>query len=98
MGGIEPVITIYSDGIEILSRGGLAPLKTKTGFLRLLRPSERQIHVDRKTGRGILVVSVSSKYGEKAFDFSDNDITVTVLFNFINEAGNKVGNKTEEQG
>lgn len=44
------------------------------------------------------MVSVSSKYGEKAFDFSDNDITVTVLFNFINEAGNKVGNKTEEQG
>ena len=39
---------------------------------------------------------ISFEYGEGAFDFSDNDITVTIPFNFINEVGNKVGNKTEE--
>ena len=41
---------------------------------------------------------ISSKYGEGAFDFSDNDITVTAPFNLINEVGNKVGNKTKENG
>ena len=39
---------------------------------------------------------ISSEYGEGAFDFSDNDITVTIPFNFINEVSDKVGNKTEE--
>lgn len=37
---------------------------------------------------------ISSEYGEGAFDFSDNDITVTIPFRFINE----VGNKAEENG
>lgn len=32
--------------------------------------------------------------GEGAFDFSDNDIAVTIPFNFINEVGDKVGDKT----
>lgn len=50
------------------------------------------LHISEKTGRGIPVIS--SEYGEGAFDFSDNDITVTIPFNFINE----VGNKTEEHG
>ncbi|MDD7181281.1 MAG: MarR family transcriptional regulator [Candidatus Enterosoma sp.] len=58
------------------------------------------LHISEKTGRGIPVIS--SEYGEGAFDFSDNDITVTIPFNFINEmgnkVGNKVGNKTEEHG
>lgn len=35
-----------------------------------------------------------SEYGEGAFDFSDNDITVTIPFNFINEVGDKVGDKS----
>lgn len=38
----------------------------------------------------------SSKYGDGTFDFYDNDITVIIPFRFINEVGNKVGNKTEE--
>ena len=32
--------------------------------------------------------------GEGAFDFSDNDIALTIPFNFINEVGDKVGDKT----
>lgn len=59
-----------------------------------------QLHIGEKTGRGI--PAVSSEYGEGAFDFSDNDITVTAPFNFThevgNKAGNKVGNKIEENG
>ena len=37
----------------------------------------------------------SSKYGDGTFDFYDNDITVIIPFRFINEVGNKVGNKTD---
>ena len=55
-----------------------------------------QPHIDEKTERGIPVISF--EYGEGAFDFSDNDITVAAPFNFINGVGNKVGNKTEENG
>ncbi len=94
------MITVYSDRIEILSRGGLAPLQTKAGFFRghsvpvneKLSEIFLQLHISEKTGRGIPVIS--SEYGEGAFDFSDNDITVTIPFNFINEVGNKVGNKS----
>lgn len=35
---------------------------------------------------------ISSEYGEGTVDFSDNDITVTIPFNFINGVGDKVGN------
>lgn len=94
------MITVYSDRIEILSRGGLAPLQTKAGFFRghsvpvneKLSEIFLQLHISEKTGRGIHVIS--SEYGEGAFDFSDNDITVTIPFNFINEVGNKVGDKS----
>lgn len=62
------------------------------------KPSEifLRLHIGEKIGRGIPVIS--SEYGEGAFDFSDNDITVTAPFNFTHEVGNKVGNKTEENG
>lgn len=93
------MITVYSDRIEILSRGGLTPLQTKAGFFRghsvpvneKLSEIFLQLHISEKTGRGIPVIS--SEYGEGAFDFSDNDITVTIPFNFINEVGDKVGDK-----
>lgn len=94
------MITVYSDRIEILSRGGLAPLQTKAGFFRghsvpvneKLSEILLQLHISEKTGRGIPIIS--SEYGEGAFDFSDNDITVTIPFNFINEVGDKVGDKS----
>lgn len=94
------MITVYSDRTEILSRGGLAPLQTKAGFFRghsvpvneKLSEIFLQLHISEKTGRGIPVIS--SEYGEGAFDFSDNDITVTIPFNFINEVGDKVGDKS----
>ena len=98
--GNKPMFTVYSDRIETLSRGGLAPLQTNVGFFRghsvpvneKLSEIFLQLHISKKTGRGIPVIS--SEYGEGAFDFSDNDITVTIPFNFVNEAGDKVGDKT----
>lgn len=58
--GNEPMITVYSDRIEILSRGGLAPLQTKAGFFRghsvpvneKLSEIFLQLHISEKTGRG----------------------------------------------
>lgn len=101
--GNEPMITVYSDRIEILSRGGLAPLQTKAGFFRghsvpvneKLSEIFLQLHISEKTGRGIPVIS--SEYGEGAFDFSDNDVTVTIPFNFINEVGDKAGDKVGDK-
>ena len=62
------MITVYSDRIEILSRGRLAPLQTKAGFFRghSVHVNEKiseiflQLHISEKTGRGIPVIS--SKY------------------------------------
>ena len=68
-----------------LFRGHSVPVNAKLSEVFL------QLHTSEKTGRGIPVIS--SEYGEGAFDFSDNDITVTNPFNFIREVGNKVGNK-----
>lgn len=75
-------------------------MQTKAGFFRghsvpvneKLSEIFLQLHISEKTGRGIPVIS--SEYGEGAFDFSDNDVTVTIPFNFINEVGDKVGDKT----
>ena len=67
-------------------RGHSVPVNEKLSEIFL------QLHISEKTGRGIPVIS--SEYGEGAFDFSDNDITVTIPFSFINEVGDKVGDKT----
>lgn len=77
-----------------LFRGHSVPANAKLSEIFL------QLHISEKTGRRIPVIS--SECDEGAFDFSNNDITVTIPFNFINEVGDKVGdnvgNKTEENG
>lgn len=73
-----------------LFRGHSVPVNAKLSEIFL------QLHINEKTGRGIPVVS--SECGEGAFDFPNNDIIVTTPFNFIHEVGNKVSNKTEENG
>ena len=55
----EPMITVYNDRIEILSRGELAPLQTLNGFYRghSIPVNEKlselflQLHIREKTGR-----------------------------------------------
>ena len=80
--------------------GGRGDCRQRPAFMWLFRPCEAKLsgiflllHIDEKTGRGIPVNS--SKYGDGTFDFYDNDITVIIPFRFINEVGNKVGNKTD---
>lgn len=72
-----------------LFRGHSVPVNAKLSEIFL------QLHIDEKTGGRIPVIS--SEYDEGAFDFSDNDITVTIPFNFINRVGDKVGNKVGDK-
>lgn len=99
----EPMISVFSNRIEILSRGTLAPSQTLEGFfLGESRPVNQklseiflQLHISEKSGRGI--PTIVSQYGKEAFEFRENSIVVTIPFNWISgsrrNVGNKVGNK-----
>ena len=106
----EPMFTVYSDRIEILSRGTLAADQTIEGFFSgesipvnpKLSEIILQLHISEKTGRG--VPTIIKKYGKKAFDFRENSIVVTIPFNWINvmsdrtsgKSGDKLGDKLGE--
>ncbi|MBO8413986.1 MAG: hypothetical protein IAC78_00680 [Firmicutes bacterium] len=93
------MITLYSDRIEILSRGTLPPMQTLDGFFEghsvpvneKLSELFLQLHISEKTGRGI--PTIVNKYGKEAIAINENTIVVTIPFNRINDVGNKVGNK-----
>ena len=95
----EPMITFYSDRIEILSRGSLPPLQTLNGFYEghsvpvndKLSELFMQLHISEKTGRGI--PTITNKYGKESIKVSENNIIVTIPFNRINDASDKVGDK-----
>ena len=95
----EPMITFYSDRIEILSRGSLPPLQTLNGFYEghsvpvndKLSELFMQLHISEKTGRGI--PTITNKYGKESIKVSENNIIVTIPFNRINDVGDKVGDK-----
>ena len=44
-----------------------------------------QLHISEKSGRG--VPRIVGEYGEKAFDFSNNAIKVTIPYNRLNLGG-----------
>ena len=97
--GNEPMITVYSDRIEILSRGTLPPSQTMEGFFagesvpvnRKLSEVFLQLHISEKTGRG--VPKITERYGKGAFEFRENAIVVTIPFHWINVMGDKPGDK-----
>ncbi len=85
-----PMLTFYSDRIEILSHGALSPRLTIKDFYKgKSEPANKklsdifvQLHISERTGRG--VPTIVKSYGEKAFEFATNWIQVTIPFNFIN--------------
>ena len=97
--GNEPMISVFSDRIEILSRGTLAPAQTMEGFFlgESIPVNEKlseiflQLHISEKSGRG--VPKITEMYGKDAFSFRENSIVVTIPFDRIQKVGNKVGNK-----
>lgn len=100
--GNEPMITVFSDRIEILSRGSLAPQQTMEGFFagesvpvnRKLSEILLQLHISEKTGRGVPVIT--KQYGRDAYEFRENSIVVTIPFKWINAMGDKVDDKEKE--
>lgn len=90
--GNEPMITVFSDRIEILSRGTIAPAQTLEGFyLGDSVPVNEKLseifapqRISDKTGRG--VPKIVETYTRNAFQFRDNSIVVTIPFNSIKKS------------
>ena len=93
VGGNEPMVTVFSDRIEILSRGTMPPEQTLDGFFagesipvnQKLSEIFLQLHISEKTGRG--VPEITRVYGKTAYEFRENSIVVTIPFNRINVVG-----------
>ena len=93
------MITVYSNRIEILSRGTIAPAQTIEGFYlgesvpvnEKLSEIFAQLRISDKSGRG--VPKIVENYSKDAFDFRENSIVVTLPFNKNRKVGNKVGNE-----
>ena len=97
--GNAPMITVYSNRVEILSRGTLDSKQTMEGFYRgesvpvnqKLSDIFLQLHISERSGRG--VPKIIDTYGKDVFDFRENSIAVNIPFNWINKLGDKVGDK-----
>jgi len=94
--GNAPMITVFSDRIEILSRGTLASNQTIEGFFlgesipvnQRLSDIFLQLHISERSGRG--VPKIIKTYGRDAYDFRENSITLTIPFSRV--AQSSIGN------
>lgn len=101
--GNEPMISVFSDRMEILSRGTLAPAQTMEGFFlgesvpvnEKLSEIFLQLHISEKSGRGIPIITET--YGKEVITFRENSIVVTIPFTRIHKVGKKVGETTENR-
>lgn len=81
-----PMVTVFSDRVEILSHGAMAPTQTMEGFFRGMSvPVNRslsdiflQLHISERSGRG--VPKIVEKYGRDAYEFGEGWIAVTLPF------------------
>ena len=82
-----PAVYVFTDRIEIISTGGLiAGLRKDEFFKGISRPINAklqkifiQLGLAEQTGRGVPLII--RKYGEQAFDISENFVNVTIPFN-----------------
>lgn len=82
--GNAPMITVFSDRIEILSRGKIPPGQTLDGFYagesvpvnQKLSDMFLQLHISERTGRG--VPKITEVYGEGIYEFRENSIVVSI--------------------
>lgn len=87
--GIGPSFTAYSDRIEVLSRGTLAPEQTVEGFFagesvpvnKALAERVLHLHISEGSGRG--VPKIVERYGRGAIDLREKSICVTLPFERI---------------
>lgn len=98
-----PMINVYTDRIEILSRGTIPINQTIEGFFRgesipvneELATIFLQLRLSERSGMG--VPKVIKAYGKEAFNFNDNSIVVTIPFNKINLISEKVDQKVDQK-
>ena len=84
--GNAPMITVFSDRIEILSRGKMPPGQTMEGFYagesvplnQKLSDIFLQLHISERTGRG--VPKITEVYGKETYEFRENSIVVSIPF------------------
>ena len=84
--GNAPMITVFSDRIEILSRGTIPPGQTIECFYagesvpvnQKLSDMFLQLHICECTGRG--VPKITEVYGKGTYEFRENSIVVTTPF------------------
>ena len=101
--GNAPMITVFNNRVEILSRGALDAKQTKDGFYRgesipvnkKLSDIFLQLHISERSGRG--VPTILEVYGKDVFDFRENAIAVNIPFNWINKI-ERSNNCKEKEG
>ncbi len=99
--GNAPMISVFKDRIEILSRGSLPPKQTREGFFKgesvpvnkKLSDVFLQLHVSERSGRGVPLIT--KVYGEEAYEFRENSIVVTIPFTYFSSVG--TGQETEQE-
>lgn len=91
--GNAPMITVFSDRIEILSRGTIPPGQTLEGFYagesvpvnQKLSDMFLQLHISERTGRG--VPKITELYGKETYEFRENSIVVSIPFTRVSTEG-----------
>lgn len=104
VGGNAPMFTVYSDRLEILSHGEMAPGQTVEGFFRgvsvpvndKLSDIFIQLHISERSGRG--VPKVVEAYGRGAYEFADGMIVLTMPFNRVGGEGDDSAAKAPDAG
>ena len=97
--GNAPMVTVFSDRVEILSRGTLPPGQSLEGFFQgesvpvnqRLSDIFLQLHISERSGRG--VPRIVNRYGRGCYEFRENSIVVTIPFERIDAERNVVGVK-----
>ncbi len=90
-----PMISVFSDRIEILSRGSLAPAQTIDGFYRgesvpvneKLSEIFLQLHISEKSGRGVPIIIEAC--GRDGVTFTETSIIVTIPFSRVKISGDR---------
>ena len=96
--GNAPMLTVFSDRIEILSRGKMPPGQTLEGFYagesvpvnQKLSDMFLQLHISERTGRG--VPKITEVYGKETYEFRENSIVVSIPFTRV-----RLDEKTQDE-
>lgn len=100
--GNGPMISVFTNRIDIVSHGTITAGQTKEGFFegvsipvnQKLSDIFLQLHISERSGRG--VPKIVTTYGEDAYTFLDNAIKVTIPFNKI-DSSRKLNSNNDKQ-